>query len=171
MAKNIENNKNIQWENIEKEKTNWSRKKWESVKDFLKWRKDAEKIQIEKETGEKSEKLKDVTIDSTLDNLNLDMQEWLELKDSDDKTKEELNQFFEAWKQELKNDIEQPWEAELRDRLFKSKRFGKRSPETVAQIAKSATIIKNEIDNWEKEPNLVAKWLLNIVKHIMWTEK
>lgn len=171
MAKNIENKKNIQWENFERESTNWFREKRESVKNFLKWKKNAEEIQVEEDTSRKTENLKDSAIDSTLDNLNLDMQEWLELKNSDDKTKEELNQFFEAWKQELKNDIEQPWEAELRDRLFKSKRFGKRSPETVIQIAKSATKIKNEIENFEKEPNLIAKWLLNVVKHIMETEK
>ena len=170
MNNHIEN-KDIQWNNIEKKSSNWFRDKWESVKNFLEWKKDADEIQVEEETSRKTENLKDSAIDSTLDNLNLDMQEGLELKDSDDKTKEELNQFFEAWKQELKNDIEQPWEAELRERLFKSKRFGKRSPEIVTQIAKSATKIKNEIENFEKEPNLVARWLLNVVRHIMKTEK
>lgn len=171
MAKNIENKKNIQWENFERESTNWFREKWESVKNFLKWKKDAEEIQVEEETSRKTENLKDSAIDSTLDNLNLDMQEGLELKDSDDKTKEELNQFFEAWKQGLKNDIEQPWEAELRERLFKSKRFGKRSPEVVTQIAKSATKIENEIKDWQKEKNPVARSLLKIVDWIMSTEK
>lgn len=170
MNNHIEN-KDIQWNNIEKKSSNWFRDKWESVKNFLEWKKDADEIQVEEETGRKAENLKDSAIDSTLDNLNLDMQEGLELKDSDDKTKEELNQFFEAWKQELKNDIEQPWEAELRERLFKSKRFGNRSPEIVTQIAKSATKIKNEIENFEREPNFVAKWLLNVVRHIMKTEK
>jgi len=170
MNNHIENKEN-QWNNIEKKNSNWFREKRESIKNFLEWKKDIDKIQVEEETSRKAENLKDSAIDSTLDNLNLDMQEGLELKDSDDKTKEELNQFFEAWKQELKNDIEQPWEAELRERLFKSKKFGKRSPEIVTQIAKSATKIKNEIENFEKEPNLVAKWFLNVVRHIMKTEK
>lgn len=170
MNNHIEN-KDIQWNNIEKNDKNWFREIRESIKNFLEWKKNIDKIQVEEETSRKAENLKDSAIDSTLDNLNLDMQEGLELKDSDDKTKEELNQFFKAWKQELKNDIEQPWEADLRERLFKSKRFGKRSPEIVTQIAKSATKIENEIQNREKEPNLVARWLLNIVKHIMWTEK
>ena len=170
MNNHIENTEN-QWNNIEKKNSNWFREKWESVKNFLKWKKDAEEIQAEEETSRKTENLKDSAIDSTLDNLNLDMQEGLELKDSDDKTKEELNQFFEAWKQELKNDIEQPWEAELRERLFKSKRFGKRSPEVVTQIAKSATKIENEIKDWQKEKNPVARSLLKIVDWIMSTEK
>ena len=171
MNKNIENSKNAQWENIEKKNSNWFKEKWEWIKNFLEWKKNVDKIKVEEETSAKAKKLERAAVDSTLDNLNLDMQEGLELKESDNETKKKLNQFFEEWKEELKNDIEQPWEVELRKQLFKSKRFGKRSPEIVIQIAKSATKIKNEIDNWEKEPNLVAKWLLNIVKHIMWTEK
>ena len=170
---NFENNQNKenQWNNIEKKNTNWFKEEWESIKNFLEWKKHADKIKVKEEISRNAENLKDSVIDSTLDNLNLDMQEWLELQDSDDKTKEELNKFFEIWKQELKNDIEQPWEAELRERLFNSERFGKRSPDIVREVAKSATKIENEIKNWKQEENSVARSLLKIVNWIMWTEK
>lgn len=171
MDKNIDNNKNMQWKNIEKNDSNWFKRQWESVKGFFGIQKSIDELGVKEEIISKTEKIKDTTIDSTLDNLNLDMQEWLNLKESDSETKEELNQFFKAWKEELKNDIEQPWEAKLREKLFESNRFGKRSPEIVTQIAKSATKIENEIQNWEKEPNLIAKWLLNVVDRIMKTEK
>lgn len=171
MDKNIDNNKNMQWKNIEKNDSNWFKRQWESVKVFFGIQKSIDELGVKEEIISKTEKIKDTTIDSTLDNLNLDMQEWLNLKESDSETKEELNQFFKAWKEELKNDIEQPWEAKLREKLFESKRFGKRSPEIVTQIAKSATKIENEIQNWKKEPNLIAKWLLNVVNRIMKTEK
>ena len=90
---NFENNQNKenQWNNIEKKNTNWFKEKWESIKNFLEWKKHVDEIQVKEEIRRKAEDLKDSAIDSTLDNLNLDMQEWLELQDSDDKTKEELN--------------------------------------------------------------------------------
>ena len=99
------------------------------------------------------------------------MQEWLELQDSDDETKEELNKFFEKWKKELKDDIDTTEEKELSVKLLQSGRFKNRSPETVQQIAKSATNIENEIKDWPKEKNPVARSLLKIVDWIMWTEK
>ena len=171
MAKNIENKKNIQWENIEKKNNNWFRETWESVKSFLEWKKDVDEIQIEEETSRKTENLKDSAIDSTLDNLNLDMQEGLELKDTGDETKKELNQFFEKWKEELKDDVQTPEEQEPSQKLLQSDRFKNRSAETVQQIAKSPTKIENEIKDWQKEKNPVAKSLLKIVDWIMSTEK
>jgi len=171
MVNNIENNKNIQWENVERKNTNWFREKWESVKNFLKWKKDAEEIQVKEEISRKTENLKDSTINSTLDNLNLDMQEGLELKDSDDEIKKELNQFFEKWKEELKDNVHTPEEQELSQKLLQSDRFKNRSAEIVQQIAKSATKIENEIKDWQKEKNPVAKSLLKIVDWIMGTEK
>ena len=164
MNNNIENSKNTQWENIEKKNSNWFREKWESIKNFLEWKKVAEKIQIEKETGEKSEKLKDSAIDSTLDNLNLNMQEGLELKDSDDGTKKELNQFFEKWKEELKDDVQIAEEQELYQKLLQSNRFKNRSPEIVQQIAKSATKIENEIKQWQSVFSEIARKIMKTEK-------
>ena len=168
---NFENNKENQWNNIEKKNSNWFKEKWESIKNFLEWKKDIDEIQVEEETSRKTESLKDSAIDSTLDNLNLDMQEGLELKDTDDETKKELNQFFEKWKEELKDDAQTLEEQELSQKLLQSERFKSRSPETVQQIAKSATKIENEIKDWQKEKNPVAKSLLKIVDWIMGTEK
>lgn len=170
MNNHIENKEN-QWNNIEKKNSNWFREKRESIKNFLEWKKNVDKLKVEEETSSKTEKLKDSAIDSTLDNLNLDMQEWLELQNSDDKTKEELNKFFEKWKEELKDNTNTLEEKELSEKLFKNKRFEKRSPEIVQQIAKSATKIENEIKDWQKEKNPVARSLLKIVDWIMSTEK
>ena len=170
MNNHIEN-KDIQWNNIEKNDKNWFREKRESIKNFLEWKKNIDKIWVEEETSRKAENLKDSAIDSTLDNLNLDMQEWLELQDSDDETKEELNKFFEKWKKELKHDIDTTEEKELSVNLLQSGRFKNRSPETVQQIAKSATKIESEIKNWKQEKNPVARSLLKIVDWIMGTEK
>lgn len=170
MNNHIEN-KDIQWNNIEKKNGNWFREKWESIKNFLEWKKNIDKIQVEEETSRQKENLKDSAIDSTLDNLNLDMQEWLELKDADDETKKELNQFFEKWKKEFKDDVQTLEDQELSQKLLQSDRFKNRSTETVQQIAKSATNIENEIKDWPKEKNPVAKSLLKIVDWIMSTEK
>lgn len=164
MNNNIENSKNTQWENIEKKNSNWFREKWESMKNFLEWKKVAEKIQVKEVISMKTENLKDSAIGSTLDNLNLDMQEGLELKDSDDETKEKLEHFFEKWKEELKDNIDTPEEKELSEKLLQSNRFKNRSPEAVQQIAKSATNVENEIKEW--------KWIFyEIVRKIMNTEK
>jgi len=170
MNNHIENREN-QWNNIEKKNSNWFREKRESIKNFLEWKKNVDKLKVKEETSNKVETLKDSAIDSTLDNLNLDMQEWLELQDSDDETKEELNKFFEKWKKELKDDIDTTEEKELSVKLLQSGRFKNRSPETVQQIAKSATNIENEIKDWPKEKNPVARSLLKIVDWIMSTEK
>ena len=170
MNNHIEN-KDIQWNNIEKKNSNWFREKRESIKNFLEWKKNVDKLKVEEETSRQKENLKDSAIDSTLDNLNLDMQEWLELKDADDETKKELNQFFEKWKKEFKDDVQTPEDQELSQKLLQSDRFKNRSTETVQQIAKSATNIENEIKDWPKEKNPVARSLLKIVDWIMWTEK
>ena len=160
MAKNIENNKDIQWENIEKKGGNW----WEAVKDFLKLKKHTEEIKVKEVISRKTEKLKDAAIDSTLDNLNLDMQEWLELEDSDIKTKEELNQIFAKWKEKPKDNVNTPEEQELYQKLLQSNRFKNRSPEAIQEIAKSATKVENEIKQWNSV-------FINMARKIMSTEK
>lgn len=160
MAKNIENNKDIQWENIEKKGGNW----WDAVKNFLKLKKHTEEIKVKEVISRKTEKLKDAAIDSTLDNLNLDMQEWLELEDSDIKTKEELNQIFAKWKEKPKDNVNTPEEQELYQKLLQSNRFKNRSPEAIQEIAKSATKVENEIKQWNSV-------FINMARKIMSTEK
>ena len=166
---NFENNKENQWNNIEKKNTNWFREKRESIKNFLEWKKYAEEITVKRKTGQETENLKDFAIDSTLDNLQLNMQEWLELSNADNETKEELNHIFEEWK-ENKKEIMQ--DEELPKKLEKyNKKFPGRSPEVVQKIVNSATEIETEIKNWQTEKNPVAKSLLKIVNWIMGTEK
>lgn len=160
MAKNIENNKDIQWENIEKKGGNW----WEAIKNFLKLKKHTEEIKVKEVISRKTEKLKDAAIDSTLDNLNLDMQEWLELEDSDIKTKEELNQIFAKWKKKPRDNVNTPEEQELYQKLLQSNRFKNRSPEAIQEIAKSATKVENEIKQWNSV-------FINMARKIMSTEK
>ena len=168
---NFENSKDIHRNNIEKKNWNWLKEKWESIKTFLEWKKDVDEIRLKEETSERTEKLKDSTIDSTLDSLNLEMQEWLELSNSDIETKDELNQFFEKGKNEFKDEKAIPQEKELSQQLLKNNKFKNRSPEAVREIAHSDTKLENEIKNWKQEKNPVAKSLLRVVDRIIWTEK
>ena len=169
MTKNIENNKENQWNNIEKKETNWFKEKWESIKNFLEWKKDADELKIQEETDNNVENLKDSAIDSTLDNLQINMQEWLELSNADNETKEELNYIFEEWK---KNKKEIMQDKELPKKLEQyNKKFPGRSPEIVQQIVNSADRIQTEIKNWRQQSNPIARALLWIVNLIIDTEK
>ena len=160
---NFENNRENQWNNIEKKNTNWFKEKWESIKNFLEWKKDSDELKVEEETSDKAESLKDSAIDSTLDNLNLDMQERLELQDSQTEIKKELDDVFHEWRWK-KDSKETVKEKDLFQHLLEDNRFKNRSPEAVQQIAKSATNVENEIKEW--------KWIFyEIARKIMNTEK
>ena len=155
----FENNRENQWNNIEKKNSNW----WESLKNFLKWKKSAEELQISEKTNKQEEELKNSAIDSTLDNLNLDMQERLELQDSQTEIKKELDDVFYEWRWK-KDSKETVKEKDLFQHLLEDNRFKNRSPEAVQQIAKSATNVENEIKEW--------KWIFyEIARKIMNTEK
>lgn len=155
----FENNKENQWNNIEKKNTNW----WESLKKFLQWRKNAEEWEIREEASKQEENLKDSAIDSTLDNLNLDMQERLELQDSQIEIKKELDDVFYEWRWK-KDSKETVKEKDLFQHLLEDDRFKNRSPEAIQEIAKSATNVENGIKEW--------KWMFyEIARKIMNTEK
>ena len=160
---NFENNKENQWNNIEKKNSNWFREKRESIKNFLEWKKNVDKLKVEEETSRKAENLKDSAIDSTLDIFQLDMQERLEVQDSQTEIKKELNDTFYEWKWK-KDSKETIKEKDLYQHLLEDDRFKDRSPEAVQQIARSATNVENEIKQW--------KWIFyGIVRKIMNTEK
>lgn len=160
---NFENNKENQWNNIEKKNSNWFREKRESIKNFLEWKKNVDKLKVEEETSRKAENLKDSAIDSTLDIFQLDMQEKLEVQDSQTEIKKELNDTFYEWKWK-KDSKETIKEKDLYQHLLEDDRFKDRSPEAVQQIARSATNVENEIKQW--------KWIFyGIVRKIMTTEK
>ena len=152
-------NKENQWNNIEKKNSNW----WESLKNFLKWKKSAEELHISEKANKQEEELKKSAIDSTLDNLNLDMQERLELQDSQTEIKKELDDVFHEWRWK-KDSKETVKEKDLFQHLLEDNRFKNRSSEAVQQIAKSATNVENEIKEW--------KWIFyEIARKIMNTEK
>ena len=90
----------------------------------------------------------------------LDMEKWSELSDSEIDTKEQLDQLFEQWKKNKKdvlNHKELSWEI-----LHNYERFQNRSPEVVEQISTSAAKIEDEIKNWKKEENPIARFLLKM---------
>ncbi len=169
MVEKIENNIN-NWSNLEKKNWNWFQEKRESIKNFLEWRKKIDETKMKEEITEKSEKLKNSTIDSTLDNLQLDTQKRLELQDSQTEIKKELDDVLFEWSRK-KDSKETVKEKELFERLLKENKFKTRSPEAIQQIANSATKIESEIKNWKQETNPVARSLLKIVNWIMSTEK
>ena len=160
MAKNIENNKDIQWENIEKKDSNWLKRWRESFKSFLEWKKN----DVIWNSSKKSEWLKDLVVDSSL----LDLAEWSELSDSEDKTKEELNQFFDKWEKDKGNESNK--EKFLQQVPYDVARFEGRSQDAVQEIQNSAMKLENEIKNWNQEENPVAEALLRVVDSIMDTE-
>jgi len=160
MAKNIENNKDIQWENIEKKDSNWLKRWRESFKSFLEWKKN----DVIWNSSKKSEWLKDLVVDSSL----LDLAEWSELSDSEDKTKEELTQFFDKWEKDKGNESNK--EKFLQQVPYDVARFEGRSQDAVQEIQNSAMKLENEIKNWNQEENPVAEALLRVVDSIMDTE-
>lgn len=146
---NIEHNS---WYNVEDQGTNRFKRKRESVRDFFEWKKN----DVIKSSNKNSEWLKDLMVDSKL----LDMEKWSELSDSEIDTKEQLDQLFEQWKKNKKdvlNHKELSWEI-----LHNYERFQNRSPEVVEQISTSAAKIEDEIKNWKKEENPIARFLLKM---------
>ena len=129
----------------------------------MQWRKNAEEWEIREEASKQEENLKDSAIDSTLDNLNLDMQERLELQDSQIEIKKELDDVFYEWRWK-KDSKETVKEKDLFQHLLEDDRFKNRSPEAIQEIAKSATNVENGIKEW--------KWMFyEIARKIMNTEK
>lgn len=158
--------------NIEKkdnlESKNNKFKDWlNSLKDSILW-KNKEKEQIQNETWNASESLKSNVINSALDNLNLNIQKWLDLHDADDNTKAELNEFFKEWKKEFSDNNETHDEKKF---VHEYKKIESRPAAVQRWIENSVEKIENEISNWKQEKNPVARSLLRIVNRIMETEK
>lgn len=154
---NIEHNS---WYNAENEDKNWFHRQWESVRSFFEWN----KSDVIWNSGAKSEWLKDLVVDSSL----LDMEKWSELSDSEIDTKEQLDQFFEKWKKNKKDLLNQK---ELSQQVIhNSEKFQWRSSEAVHEIENAAMAVENDIKNWGKEENPIARILLKTANWIMDTE-
>lgn len=151
------------WFNLESKDSNWLKRQWESIRNFLEWKQKADKIKVEEEVSENSEKLKQSAVDSTLENLNLDMEKWSEISDSEIEIKGELDQILHKWKKDIK---QVPTHKEMSQRIING-----RSPEVSQQISNSATKVEDEIKNWENEENPIARSLLKMANWLMNTEK
>ena len=166
MTKNIENNKENQWNNIEKKETNWFKEKWESIKNFLEWKKNIDEIKITEKATEMTDILKDSSIDSQLH----DLEKRQEIQDSKIDTKKELDDLLTEWRW-MKDSKEILREKELAQELLNNDRFKNRSQGVKEEITRSANNVLTDIENYDKEQNPVARSLLWIVHKIMNTEK
>lgn len=138
-----------------------------SLKDSILW-KDKEEEQLNNETSHAGESLKSTVINEALDNLELNMKKWLKFKEGDNNTKAELHEFFQEWKKEF---FDSNKTHEERNFVRKYKKIESRPVDVQKWIKESAEDITNEISNWKKEKNPVARSLLRIVDWIMSTEK
>ena len=152
---NSKNNKDIQWSDNERKSSNWFKEKWESLKNFLEWKKN----DVIWNSSKKSEWLKDLVVDSSL----LDVEKWSELSYAEKKTKGELTNLKDEGSVSNKEKFsQQVW--------YDAAKFKGRSPEAVEEIENSATELEDKIKNWDKEGNPVAKALYGVVDSIMKTE-
>ena len=161
MAKDVIETNN--WVSIENRDSNWFKRQWESIKNFLEWKQKLDKLKVEEEASESSAKLKESAVDSTLENLNLDMEKWSEISDSEVEIKEQLDQILQKWKKDTKQVLTHK---EMSQRIING-----RSPEVSQQISNSATKVEDEIKNWENEENPIARSLLKMANWLMNTEK
>ena len=163
---NNKENKNIQWESAENRSGNWFKEKWEAVKDFLQWRKNAEVSDIREKTSTQEESLRDSAIDSRLQ----DLEKQQDIQDSQIDTKKELDDLLIEWmwKKDSKDVLR---EKELAQKLLNNDRFKNRSQDVREEIAYSADNVSQDIENYDKEQNPIARSLLWIVNKIMKTEK
>jgi len=108
---------------------------------------------------------------SELDSLNAEVNlDWLDKKDNK-KSIDRVSEFFWKWKEEFKK-IDTFNEKKVVKKYWKTKNNLKYRPEKVKEaIEWSADEILDEIYNWRKEKNPVARSLLRIVNWIMKTEK
>lgn len=161
MADNFEDKNFPEGEEKKENNDNNEKKGWrDSIKDFVEWK-----------YKEYTDRLKKGAVDSALDNLQANVEKWLNIDEADNKTKKELAEFFDKWKDELKI-VDTEEEEQLVEKLTSNGKFFKgRDPEIVAKIEESASEIENEIKNWQSQGSTVARSLLRIVDWIMWTEK
>lgn len=106
-----------------------------------------------------------------LDSLGAEIGlEWLNQK-ANEKSKDKVSEFFKEWEEELKV-IDTRKEKRFVKKYKKMKGISSERPEAVKNaIESSVDDVLDEIYNWEKEKNPVARSLLRIVNMIMKTEK
>lgn len=106
-----------------------------------------------------------------LDSLSADVGlSWLDKK-VNEKWKDKVSEFFWKWKEEFKK-IDTFTEKKFVKKYWNMQnKLAHRPGEVKEAIEKSADNILDEIYNWKKEKNPVARSLLRIVNWIMKTEK
>lgn len=147
--------------NLEKNRENsdhlsfWD--KLRNLKDSILWKKETVE-DIKWETSKKSELLKWNVVDSALDDLRVNVDSSVEFDEVQKKTQDELSKMKIAWKEKFHTHTK-AYVVENRD---------KQVAEWITQASRN---LENEIKNWDKEQNPVARSLLNIANKIMGTEK
>ncbi len=106
-------------------------------------------------------KIEDTLLDSALESSSI----W---ESNDQITKGQIDKFFEKWKEEFYDDKKTVVEDKFTQ---KYKNIEDRSVDVAKWIENSADKIIDEIKNWEKEQNPVARSLLRFVNRIMKSEK
>lgn len=161
---NFDNKNSVEqnWNNNENKDKNWIQRQWESFKNLI----DLKKNKIEAETAFQSNELQKQAVDQALDDLQANVEKWLDIQESSDSAKTELEDFFKKWKEEYENNDNM-----ANDFVNNYKTLKNRNKDIAQSIKNSANYVQLEIDSWDSEPNYVAKSLLRIVKWIMNTEK
>jgi len=163
-------------ENIEENKNREINEGWNKHRDILSWVnrifhrvdnvKKQEVIEAQDQARNSTENLGKLTVDQALDDLQANVEKWLDIQESNDSAKKELNDFFEKWKEDYEKN-----EKMANDFVDNYNTLKNRNKDIAQSIKSSANYVQLEIDSWDSEPNYVARSLLRIVKWIMNTEK
>lgn len=153
--------------NLEKNRENsdhlsfWD--KLRNLRDSILWKKETVE-DIKWETSEKSEILKSNVIDSALENLSASVDKILESDEIQQETQDALAEIKNMKRDKVHSHpkssaVEKTYVVEDRDE------------EVVEWINQSSKHVEDEIKNWDKEPNFIARSLLNVANKIMGTER
>lgn len=138
-------------------------KEWlNSLKDFVLYWKDREEKKIEDETIAISEMLKWNVVDSALDGLDLDVQKSIETQDSDLEVMSQLNDLVKNWKNKINKASKQ---------FLSESKIDNRLEWVREWLIESEDHVLSDMKNWEKEPNLIARWLYKLAYSINNTKK
>jgi len=128
-----------------------------NLRDSILWKKETVE-DVRWKTTEKSEILKWNVINSALENLSVSVDKHVESDEIQKETQNVLADIKNVWK-EKQHSHTRSYVIENRDK------------QVVEWIKQSSKNIEDDIKNWDKEPNPVARSLLNIANKIMGTEK
>ena len=138
-------------------------KEWlNSLKDFVLYWKDREEKKVENETIATSEILKWNVVDSALDGLDLDVQKSIESQDTDLEVMSQLNDLVKNWKNKINRSNKQ---------LLSEGEIDSRSEWVKEWLIESEDHVLSDMKNWDKEPNLIARWLYKLAYAINNTKK